>query len=265
MRRLIISSEHFSENDRVDRWPARTPYSRICRPEECPHRRSNRRRQMRNPRIVPDENPRLPQPARELIQVVDAYSARQLFLGSAKPMHRHRLAQPLRRRLEHLHRRPLPHAARERMNHRKAPRRSRTFNRRKPRARLRPETAGLRVVELNRMAPPVRKRRQKLKRQAKRANQFPKIRPIRTVPGDHRIESPQPLDHLIRRQQSHPIEPSRHDRPRRIRKPRQRNIPLRAPDLRVIGTQRFQRRQAHNEVPDRTRSNQKASQMNPQL
>src|SRR5674476_1158977 len=57
--------------------PARRPNFGVRRPEQCQHRCAHGRRQMRDSRIVPDEHPRLRQPAGQFIEIVDAHRTGQ--------------------------------------------------------------------------------------------------------------------------------------------------------------------------------------------
>ena len=76
-------SGFFSDDYHVDRSPPRRPDLGIGGAEESQHRRSDRRREMRNPGIVAHENARLPQPAREFVKIFDPDRALQLLLRPA--------------------------------------------------------------------------------------------------------------------------------------------------------------------------------------
>jgi hypothetical protein len=257
---------YFSDLNHVDAGPPRRPDPRFGGEEKNNYRRTNRRREVSDSRIVAHKDSRSPQPACEFIQVLDLDRAREAFLRSAKPFYRHRHGESPGRELENSHGRAPRDTAGKRMNDRKAPCGRGTPHFRKSRLRSRPEFARLCVIVLHRVRAAVRQCRQKPNRQSEIvANQIPEFRPIGAVPGDDRIEAAQALDNVIRGQKAQPIETRRHDRLRAVGKSRQGYILARAPDLGILRPQGFQRRQADNEVADGARTNQKPSQMNHQL
>ena len=218
---------------------------------------------MRNPRIVAHENPGASKPACQFIEVVDPNRALQRLFRPAKPVYGHASAQPGSQALKHLHRRALPGVAGKWMDHRRCPFHRRAGDSRKSRRPFRPELHRLTVVEFDRVPAAIGKGGQKLKGQPQFPDQFPELRPIRPIPGNHRIESAQALNNVCGGQKSEPIQSGRDNGLGSVCEVRQRHVLSRAPDFCVTSPKRFHRRQAQNEVADGPRPNQKTSQMNP--
>jgi|GEM_PF-5532955 len=225
---------------------------------------------MRNTRIVSHEDPRPPQPARQFVQILHPDRAFQLFLWPTKPVHRHFPRKPRGDPFEYGHRRALRRIAGKGMDSRESPSNRRASNFGESRSGSSPEFPGLPEIELDRMSGARGQRGQKLKRQLQVSHEFAELRPVRAIPGNHRVEAAQALDRVVRRQQAHAIEPRCNNGLRRIREASQCYILARAPDFGAFRSQRFQRGQAHDEIangarPDQKATNQKLSQMNHQL
>ena len=97
--------------------PPRRPDCRVGRTEEGQHRRSDRRRQMRDARVVPDIQPRPREPAAQLVEILAAHR-----FGERRVLRARRTSAPASRApaggqsAESLERPVLFRAARERMN-----------------------------------------------------------------------------------------------------------------------------------------------------
>jgi hypothetical protein len=246
-------------------WSARRPNPRVGGPEEDLNGGTDGGCKVGDPGIVPDENPRAAQPAGQLVEIVDSDCAIKFFFRSAEPVDGHRFGKCPRCRLENVHRRPFAEVAGERVDDREGPLSRRAIDFRKSRCGARSELIGLFVIEVNGMSAAGRQRLQELKRQAKRTGELAEIRPIGPIPGNDGIEAPQTADHIVGWQQSEPVKSRCNNGLRRVSEAGNGNVLAGTPDFGVVRTQRFERRQADYKIADRTRSNQKACQMNHQL
>src|ERR1035437_5845917 len=134
--------------------PTRRPYFGVRRPEQRQHGRAYRCRQMRDPRIVPDVQPRLRQPAGKFIEIVDAHRAvqRRVVLPGAPP-HGHHTLQLFRQRAKLFERPVLARAAGERMDRRVVLALHRTLDARDAVAAASGEAAQLTKVKVRRVDP----------------------------------------------------------------------------------------------------------------
>jgi hypothetical protein len=94
------------------------------------------------------------------------------------------------------------------------------------------------------------------------ADQIFEFGAIRSVPGNDGIEGGETLQQVLGGEETETIKSSGDNGLRGICEANEGNVLVRAPDLGVIRAKRFEGREADDEIPDRTRTNQKASQMN---
>lgn len=236
-------------NRDIHRASSRRPHPRITCLKVRHHGRSHRGRQVRNPRIIPNENPRTAQPAREFIEVGDKDRLLQLLLRPPQPIDRHFLLQAPGRRMKRLHRRSLRLRTGKGVYSRKRPRHGRAGNSREA-SRRHPQSTRLLRVKIRRMARPIRKRAQESERQPQRPHKPPKLGPILSVPGHDVIKPTQTFHNVIRMRNAQPVHPGRPDRTHPVRKPHERNVLLRAPDfgLPILRRKSIKCRQAQDEI-----------------
>src|SRR5712692_6913011 len=116
-------------------------------------------------------------------------------------------------------------------------------------------STGLLQIEIDRMTLGIgRQRGKKLERQSKLFYCTTEFKPRSAIPRDDAVKVAKRFDQQRGRLdtgQAEQIEPRRAYGPHRIRKPDQRQVPLRRPDFRILSPEAFQRGQRDDQVPDR--------------
>ena len=96
-------------------------------------------------------------------------------------------------------------------------------------------------------------------------SELAEILAVGPVPGDYGVEAAQTVDYIVGREQAEPIKSRCNNGLRGIGEAGKRYILSRAPDFGIVGSKRFERRQAHNKIADSACTNQKTGQVNHQL
>ena len=104
-----------------------------------------------------------------------------------------------------------------------------------------------------------------MKRQVQVFGELAEFRAVGSVPGDYGIEAAQTVDHIVGWEQPQPVKSRCNNGLRGIGEAGERYVLARAPDFGVVRAQRFECRQAEDEIADGACTNQKTGQVNHQL